>query len=96
VGNFRICLAPGGADGAAPIVNSVVPEGAGAGAGAPNGDEGCCPNPPPVPLLNPPGVPGCGRLKLVFPPAGEAGWLEPNANGFVVIGSGAINENGDG
>lgn len=94
MGNFRICLAPWGADGAAPIVNSVAPEDA--GAGAPNGEGGCCPNPPPVPLLNPTGVADCGRLKLAFPPAGEAGWLEPNANVFVVVGSWDVNENGDG
>jgi len=75
-------------------VNSVIPEDV--GGGALNGDEGCCPNPPAVPLLNPPGVAACGRLKLAFPPAGEAGWLEPNANGFVVVGSCAVNENGDG
>jgi hypothetical protein len=75
-------------------VKSVAPEDA--GTDAPNSDEGCCPNPPPEPLLNPPGVVSCAgcRFKLVFPPAGEAGWLEPNANGFVV-GSGGVNENGD-
>lgn len=43
MGNFRIVLAPVGAEGAAPIVNRVPPpDGAGAlGAGAPNGDDGC-------------------------------------------------------
>lgn len=94
VGNLRIGLVPWGADDdAEPIVNSVAAEDA--GGGAPNGNDGWCPNPPSG-LLNPAGVAGCGRLKFVFPPAGEAGWLEPNANVFVVVGSSAVNENGDG
>jgi len=98
LGNFLICLpAPGGGVGAAPIVNNVPPTGGG-GAAPPalNGNVDCaaCPNPPPAPLPNPPGVGGCGRLEL--PAAGDAGWLDPNENALVAGGAGGANENADG
>lgn len=96
-GSFFICLPapPAGGGGADPIVNKPPPAGGRGGAACWKGDVVWELVPPPKLKPPPLGVPGAGG-KLVLPlGAGDAGWLDPNANGLLAV-AGDANPNGVG